>query len=162
MAPCSLSLHTGRAARPSAVARSSPPILGSGASRRALVVRATTENTTTDAETMDKNLELMRHFSEQYAQRTGTYFCVDKSVTAVVIQGLAEHKASLGAPLCPCRHYDDKAAEAANGFWNCPCVPMRERKECHCMLFLTEDNDFAGREQHITHEEIVDGISHMH
>ena len=21
------------------------------------------------------------------------------------------------------------------------------RKECHCMLFLTEDNDFAGREQ---------------
>jgi hypothetical protein len=49
-------------------------------------------------------------------------------VTAVVIQGLAEHKASLGAPLCPCRHYDDKAAEAANGFWNCPCVPMRERK----------------------------------
>ena len=49
-------------------------------------------------------------------------------MTAVVIQGLAEHKETLGAPLCPCRHYDDKAAEAANGFWNCPCVPMRERK----------------------------------
>jgi ferredoxin-thioredoxin reductase catalytic chain len=46
----------------------------------------------------------------------------------VVIQGLAEHKDTLGAPLCPCRHYDDKAAEAAQGFWNCPCVPMRERK----------------------------------
>ena len=30
---------------------------------------------------------------------------------------------------------------------NCPCVPMRERHECHCMLFLTEDNDFAGTEQ---------------
>lgn len=27
-----------------------------------------------------------------------------------------------------------------------PCVPMRERHECHCMLFLTEDNDFAGEE----------------
>lgn len=176
--------------------------------------------------------------------RTGTYFCVDKSVTAVVIQGLAEHKETLGAPLCPCRHYDDKAAEAANGFWNCPCVPMRERKvrllecctrggqqgacatparcgrgrmlplpcmplhltgpsaekqqqrrrrrahagtaraphpphpryisllppfaatrpplqECHCMLFLTEDNDFAGRDQHITHDEVVEGISGM-
>lgn len=53
---------------------------------------------------------------------------MDKSVTAVVIQGLAEHKDTLGAPLCPCRHYDDKAAEAAQGFWNCPCVPMRERK----------------------------------
>ena len=93
--------------------------------------------------------------------RSGTYFCIDKSVTAVVIQGLAEHKESLGAPLCPCRHYDDKAAEAANGFWNCPCVPMRERKECHCMLFLTEDNDFAGKEQHITHDEIMSGINTM-
>ena len=107
-------------------------------------------------------------------RRTGTYFCVDKSVTAVVIQvsepglqalrcmtlhvctyitydhslgmvqtqhgphrfepgafcmqGLAENKDDLGAPLCPCRHYDDKQAEADQGFWNCPCVPMRERK----------------------------------
>ncbi|KAK8918257.1 hypothetical protein KSP39_PZI021090 [Platanthera zijinensis] len=41
--------------------------------------------------------------------------------------GLADHKETLGAPLCPCRHYDDKAAEVAQGFWNCPCVPMRER-----------------------------------
>lgn len=45
-----------------------------------------------------------------------------------MIKGLAEHKDTLGAPLCPCRHYDDKEAEAAQGFWNCPCVPMRERK----------------------------------
>jgi len=22
-------------------------------------------------------------------------------------------------------------------YWNCPCVPMREEKKCHCMLFLT-------------------------
>lgn len=49
-------------------------------------------------------------------------------MTAVVIQGLAEHKDTLGAPLCPCRHYDDKEAEAEQGYWNCPCVPMRERK----------------------------------
>ncbi|KXZ44280.1 hypothetical protein GPECTOR_70g511 [Gonium pectorale] len=110
----------------------------------------------------DKNLEIMRKFSEQYAKRSGTYFCVDKSVTAVVIQGLAEHKETLGAALCPCRHYDDKEAEAAQGYWNCPCVPMRERKECHCMLFLTEDNDFAGREQTISMEEIKAGISGMH
>ena len=53
---------------------------------------------------------------------------MDLSVTAVVIKGLAEHKDELGAPLCPCRHYDDKAAEAEQGYWNCPCVPMRERK----------------------------------
>lgn len=46
----------------------------------------------------------------------------------MVIQGLAEHKDQLGAPLCPCRHYDDKEAEAQMGYWNCPCVPMRERK----------------------------------
>lgn len=70
----------------------------------------------------------MRKFSEQYARSSGTFFCMDKSVTSVVIKGLAEHKESLGAPLCPCRHYDDKAAEAKMGYWNCPCTPMRERK----------------------------------
>ncbi|KAK9271619.1 hypothetical protein L1049_001982 [Liquidambar formosana] len=91
-------------------------------------------------------VEIMRKFSEQYARKSGTYFCVDKGVTSVVIKGLADHKDSLGAPLCPCIT-DDKAAEAGQGFWNCPCVPMRERKECHCMLFLTPENDFAGQEQ---------------
>lgn len=99
------------------------------------------------AEPTQKSVEIMRKFSEQYARKSGTYFCVDKGVTSVVIKGLADHKDALGAPLCPCRHYDDKAAEATQGFWNCPCVPMRERKECHCMLFLTPDNDFAGQEQ---------------
>lgn len=107
-----------------------------------------------NAEASAKNLEVMRKFSEQYAKGSDTYFCMDKSVTAVVIQGLAEHKDTLGAPLCPCRHYDDKEAEVQSGFWNCPCVPMRERKECHCMLFLTEDNDFAGDERNITIEEV--------
>lgn len=29
------------------------------------------------------------------------------------------------------RHYDDKEAEAKQGFWNCPCVPMRERYDSH-------------------------------
>lgn len=99
-------------------------------------------------------LEMMRKFSETYAQRTGTYFCQDLSVTAVVVEGLAKHKDDLGAPLCPCRHYEDKAAEVKAGYWNCPCVPMRERKECHCMLFLTEDNPFAGKEQAIPVAEI--------
>jgi len=103
-----------------------------------------------------KSLEIMRKFSEQYARKSDTFFCVDKGVTAVVIKGLAEHKDTLGAPLCPCRHYDDKVAEVQQGFWNCPCVPMRERKECHCMLFLTSDNDFAGDEQKITVDEITE------
>ena len=67
---------------------------------------------------------------------------------------MAEHKDTLGAPLCPCRHYEDKEAEVKNGFWNCPCVPMRERKECHCMLFLTEDNPFQNGDATISLEDI--------
>lgn len=102
----------------------------------------------------DKALEAMRNFAETYAKRTGTYFCAEPSVTAVVIEGLARHKEELGSPLCPCRHYEDKAAEASATFWNCPCVPMRERHECHCMLFLTPDNEFASDRQEISIEAI--------
>jgi ferredoxin-thioredoxin reductase catalytic chain len=101
-----------------------------------------------------ENLEVIRKFAETYAQRTGTYFCSDPGVTAVVLEGLAKHKEDLGGALCPCRHYEDKEAEVAQAFWNCPCVPMRERKECHCMLFLTEDNPFRGEKQTITTAEI--------
>ena len=108
----------------------------------------------TDKTDSDKVLEAMKNFSEQYAKRTDTYFCSDPSVTAVVIEGLAKHKEELGAPLCPCRHYEDKKAEVKNTFWNCPCVPMRERKECHCMLFITPDDQFAGQEQEISLEYI--------
>ncbi len=101
-----------------------------------------------------ESLEVIRKFAETYAQRTGTYFCSDPGVTAVVLEGLARHKDDLGGALCPCRHYEDKEAEVAQAFWNCPCVPMRERKECHCMLFLTEDNPFRGEKQSISIEEI--------
>ncbi|KAF6170781.1 hypothetical protein GIB67_015733 [Kingdonia uniflora] len=97
-------------------------------------------------EPSEKSVEIMRKFSEQYARCSGTYFCIDKGVTSVVIKGLTDHKDLLGAPLCPCRHYDDKAAKANQGFWNSPCVPMRERKECHCILFLMPGTDFAGQE----------------
>jgi len=102
----------------------------------------------------EHSLEAMRKFSEKYAENTGTYFCSDLSITAVVIEGLAKHKDELGAPLCPCRHYEDKEAEAKAAYWNCPCVPMRERKECHCMLFLTEDNPFVGTERNISIDQI--------
>jgi ferredoxin-thioredoxin reductase catalytic chain len=106
----------------------------------------------------DKILESMKNFAEQYAKRTDTYFCSDLSVTAVVIEGLARHKEELGAPLCPCRHYEDKEAEVKNTFWNCPCVPMRERKDCHCMLFINPEDEnvgqFAGDQQDIELETI--------
>nr|YP_009314878.1 Ferredoxin thioreductase subunit b [Scinaia undulata]SCW23333.1 Ferredoxin thioreductase subunit b [Scinaia undulata] len=101
------------------------------------------------------SLEAMRKFSEAYAKRTGTFFCVDSSVTAVVIEGLAKHKDVYGAPLCPCRHYDDKSSEVQATYWNCPCVPMRERKECHCMLFLLPTNEFAGENQSISSDTIL-------
>ena len=101
----------------------------------------------------------MTAFSNKYVKMTNTKYCDDMSVPAVVIKGLAENKVALGAPLCPCRFYDDKEAEAKNGYWNCPCVPMRERHECHCMLFLTEDNDFVGEKTDISYDEVLEVIS---
>lgn len=115
---------------------------------------------------LEKATKAMTAFTNKYLENTCTKLCVDKSVPAVVIKGLAEHKITLGAPLCPCRFYDDKEKEAKDGYWNCPCVPMRERHECHCMLFLTEDNDFAGQET-VSHQDesifstcIADDTSH--
>nr|YP_009392200.1 ferredoxin thioreductase subunit b [Osmundaria fimbriata]ARW60762.1 ferredoxin thioreductase subunit b [Osmundaria fimbriata] len=105
-----------------------------------------------------ENFEAMCKFSEAYAKRTGTFFCSDISVTAVVVEGLAKHKDQYGAPLCPCRHYDDKAKEVANTYWNCPCVPMRERRECHCMLFLPSGSDFAGNNQDLDMHILLDLI----
>lgn len=104
------------------------------------------------------SLEAMRKFSEKYAERTGTFFCIDVSVTAVVIEGLAKHKDQYGSPLCPCRHYEDKEKEVLNTYWNCPCVPMRERKECHCMLFLSEDSEFSGKNRSISSEILIKSI----
>ncbi|MBD0268029.1 MAG: ferredoxin--nitrite reductase [Cyanobacteria bacterium Co-bin8] len=111
-------------------------------------------NPNNSSQASQKNLELMRNFAMSYAKRTDTYFCTDLGVTAVVLEGLAKHKDDFGSPLCPCRHYEDKEAEVKATYWNCPCVPMQERKECHCMLFLTPDNPFAGEEQDITFEQI--------
>ena len=102
----------------------------------------------------DQTLESMKRFAERYAKLTDTYFCSNLSVTAAVIQGLAQHKQELGAPLCPCRHYEDKKAEVKKAYWNCPCVPMREEKKCHCMLFLTPDDGFAGKTREISIEQI--------
>lgn len=111
---------------------------------------------------VDKALKAMTGFANSYCKNTQTTYCEDLSIPAVVLKGLAEHKVTLGAPLCPCRSYEDKEAEAKDGYWNCPCVPMRERHDCHCMLFLTSDNEFAGKEQSITVEEVqrvTDGMS---
>nr|QJH88229.1 FtrB [Pterocladia lucida] len=105
-----------------------------------------------------ESLEAMRKFSETYARKTGTFFCTDITVTAIVIEGLAKHKDQYGSPLCPCRHYEDKNKEVANTYWNCPCVPMRERKECHCMLFLNPENEFASDKQHLDKDSILQSM----
>lgn len=105
---------------------------------------------------IEKATKAMTAFSNTYIKNSNTKYCSDLSIPAVVIKGLAEHKVTLGAPLCPCRFYEDKEKEAKDGFWNCPCVPMRERHECHCMLFLTEDNDFAGEETVMSVDQVVE------
>jgi ferredoxin-thioredoxin reductase catalytic chain len=103
----------------------------------------------------EKATKAMTSFTNKYLDNTGAKLCPDLTISAVVIKGLAEDKVSLGAPLCPCRFYDDKEAEAKDGFWNCPCVPMRERHNCHCMLFLKDDIDFAGDEKVIEVEDVI-------
>ena len=94
-----------------------------------------------------KIFDAMRQFAESYAKSTETYFCVDFEVTESVLLGLSKNKQLFGAPLCPCRYYDNKEDEISLAYWNCPCVPMRERKECHCMLFLTPENEFSSTKQ---------------
>jgi len=128
---------------------------------RAAAESAAEEDDEEHAIAMEKATKAMTAFTNKYLLLSKTKLCADKSVPAVVIKGLAEHKVTLGAPLCPCRFYDDKQAEAKDGFWNCPCVPMRERHECHCMLFLTDDNDFAGDETNIEYEEVLKGAQGM-
>ena len=44
-----------------------------------------------------ESLQAIQKFSETYAKRTGTFFCSDLSITAVVIEGLARHKDEYGA-----------------------------------------------------------------
>ena len=97
-----------------------------------------------------KVIESMKLFAETYAKSTNTFFCNDLEVTESVIQGLENNKELFGAPLCPCRYYDNKEDEISLAYWNCPCVPMRERKECHCMLFLTPENEFSSDQQSFT------------
>lgn len=55
---------------------------------------------------MEKATKSMTAFTNKYLKNTGTTLCSDKSIAAVVVKGLAEHKVALGSPLCPCRFYE--------------------------------------------------------
>jgi len=41
------------------------------------------------------------------------------------------------APLCPCRHYEDKVAEVHATFWNCPCTDARAQVPLYAVLTRT-------------------------
>lgn len=91
------------------------------------------------ASSISRTFCTVEKFSETYAKKTNTFFSHEDGVTSAIIAGLVKHKDTYGAPLCPCRFYLDKEAEVVFAYWNCPCIPMRERKECHCMLFLLKN-----------------------
>ena len=89
---------------------------------------------------LDKGTRIkeMHHFAELYAKKTNTFFCLDPSITSVIIAGLADYKDKYQLPLCPCRNFRSERVEIELNFWICPCVAMRERKECHCKLFQSK------------------------
>lgn len=91
----------------------------------------------------------MHTFAERYAQKTNTFFCLDPSITSVIIAGLADYKEKYELPLCPCRNFRSERTEIELNFWICPCVAMRERKECHCKLFVRPEDSNASTTQKI-------------
>lgn len=105
---------------------------------------------------VSEDLKAMHKFAETYAKKTNTFFCFDPSVTCVVIKGLSIYKEKYGLPLCPCRNYENEEAELDSTYWICPCVAMRERKECHCKLFLTPDDREASQNQEIDIKTIIE------
>ncbi|CAL9157645.1 unnamed protein product [Musa hybrid cultivar] len=95
-----------------------PSVTPATSSRRRphrLMVRAKVEPS-------DNSVEVTRKFSEPWfviLYRTARYGTIHtdwlSSLGALlIIETQWEHL------LCPCRHYDDKAAEAAQGFWKKP------------------------------------------
>lgn len=86
-----------------------------------------------------ESLEKMWKFVKGYAQKSGTTFHPNASVTESVVNGLAAHVDELGKPLCPCNFYQDKQAEAKLRRWICACDEMQIYKYCHCLLFVRED-----------------------
>ena len=86
----------------------------------------------------EKNLIKMRNFVEKFAAKSGTYLHPDRTVTDVVVEGLARHIEEVGKPLCPCNFYPDKQAEAKLRRWVCACDEMQIYKYCHCLLFVNE------------------------
>ena len=116
------------------------------------------QNQESSLQNVSASLEAMHKFAELYAAQTNTFFCIDPSVTCVVIKGLAFYKEKYGFPLCPCRNYENEKAELTSAYWLCPCVAMRERKECHCKLFLNPNDRESSRVQRIDLEKALTNL----
>ena len=82
-------------------------------------------------ETNPKIVEFMRQFAESYAKSTDTFFCSDLDVTESVIQGLSNNKEKFGAPLCPCRYYDNKEDEIIGTVLVSQCVKEKSVNACY-------------------------------
>ena len=112
----------------------------------------------TKSDNFYKNLKAMHTFAETYARQTNTFFSIDPAVTSVIITGLATYKENQGVPLCPCRNYSNEEAEIELNYWICPCVSMRERKECHCRLFIQPNESDASSSQKIDFQTICNNL----
>ena len=78
-----------------------------------------------------RSLQKMWKFVRHYAAKSGTALHPQPEITEFLVIGLAKHVDDLGKPLCPCNFYEDKAAEAQNQTWICPCDEMQQYKYCH-------------------------------
>ena len=63
---------------------------------------------------------------EQYAKTVGMKVSTD---AATIIDGLEHNKVKHGARYCPC-------TLMRSNHTVCPCLKMRDTKECHCGLFV--------------------------
>ena len=92
-------------------------------------------NQTPTAASLEKVQKLVRIYTE----KTGTTTHPDATVTAAIVTGLARNLDELGRPLCPCRLYPDRVAEAKHRTWICACDDMQIYKYCHCLLFVNSE-----------------------
>jgi ferredoxin-thioredoxin reductase catalytic chain len=87
----------------------------------------------------DKSITAVERLIEGYARKSATTAQPDTALLDAVAFGLARNFDEVGKPLCPCRFYPDKAAEAEFRTWICPCADMQVYKYCHCLLFVRSD-----------------------
>ena len=79
----------------------------------------------------EKNLEKMKKFVENFAEKSGSYLHPQREITDFLVIGLAKNIDEVGRPLCPCMFFEDKQEEIRKKEWICPCEEMQKWKYCH-------------------------------